>query len=308
MNIALAGNNPSIQLAPNRSSVSKNQDDAPMSANMVDKMVDKTYLGANYTASGVAGLGCGVGAFATSAPGAALKVTASLIHNLRKAETLGPNLTFLGCLAAAPIVFGATAIGLPVSMVVGGFKGASQVDSSKPRDFCTSQAGSAAYGKVSEGWKNTAESCVKGLEEFGAEKLQPGQKAFDIPIMATVKTVAMGAAGLAIGGIVGVVTAVASSVRESVGGIVSSFQDDTLNVAGKFVAATGAAIGGVVQGVTYGVGSAVTIAAGAVSSTWKNDSLVSGGKTIAEKSKNCIGAAFSPKATLTEEKPAQVEA
>jgi hypothetical protein len=308
MNIALAPNSPAIQLNTNRTNVSKNREDAPMSANMVDMMVDKTYLGANYTAASVSGAGCGIGAFATSAPGAALKTTVSLIQNLRKAEKLGPNLTFLGCLAAAPVVLGATAIGLPVSMIAGMVKGAGQVDSSKPRDFCISQAGSTAYSKVSEGWKNTAESCIRELNDFGAEKLEPGQKAFDIPIMATVKTVAMGAAGLAIGGIVGAVTAVASSVRESVSGVVHSFQDETLNIGGKFVAATGAAIGGVVQGVTYGIGSAVTIAAGAVSSTWKNDSLVSGGKTIAEKSKNCIGAAFSPKATLTEEKPAQTAA
>jgi hypothetical protein len=270
---------------------------------LVDQIIDKTYLTANFTASTLSGGVAGLGAFARSAAPATLSSTASLYKNLWKAETIGPNLKILGSLVAAPLMLAGGVLGLPVSLISGMYQGGDEVDSSKPRQFTIAQATKEGYTKTKEGWESLSKRAVEAFEEMGSEKLAEGEKPFDIPIIKSVKTLAIGATAAAIGGVAGVVSAIVSGLGQAGKGIVTSFGDESLNLGGKVIGSAGAVLGGAVHGLTYGLGTAVSVTGHGFAETWKKDSLVEGGKKVLSQAWNSVAAAAAPRSTLLQEKP-----
>ena len=270
---------------------------------MVDKIIDKTYLTANFTASTLSGGVAGLGAYARAAAPATLKSTASLYKNLWKAETIGPNLKILGSLVAAPLMLAGGVLGLPVSLIAGMYQGGDEVDSSKPRQFTIAQATKEGYGQTKAGWESVSKSAIEAFEEMGTEKLAEGEKPLDIPIIKSLKTLAIGATAAAVGGIAGVVSALVSTVRQVGAGIGNSFGDESLNLGGKLLGSAGAVLGGAVHGVTYGLTTALSVTGHGFAETWKKDSLVEGGQKVFNQAWNSLAASAAPRATLLQEKP-----
>jgi hypothetical protein len=269
---------------------------------VVDKIVDKTILSANFTASAISGGVGGLGAYARSIPGAALKTTGAFYSNLWKAETIGPNLKVIGSVVAAPVLVAGALVGLPVSLCTGLYRGAEQIDSSKPREFTIGAANHEGYGKTVSGWQRFTKSTTEGLAEMGNQKLGQGEKPFDIPLMKTAKTLAIGAAGVAVGGVAGVISAVVGTVRNAATGIAKAATDENLNVAGKVIAGVGAVLGGTIQGVSYGLASGVSILGNGIGKTWSDDSFFEGGKQIFTQAGKAIAASAAPRQVLLEER------
>ncbi len=273
---------------------------------MVDKIVDKTILGANYLGSTLSGGVGGLGAYASTAVQGAAGTTASAVANLWKAETIGPNLKILGTLAAAPVIAAGAVVALPVCAVAGMVHGARSVDSSQPRELTLGQAAVQGFEKTRSSLSHFVAETKDELREMGSRKLEPGQKPFDIPLIKTAKTLAMGAAAAAVGGVTGVVCAVVGSVRQVANGLGRALRDQNLNLPGKVIAGAGAVIGGAVQSVAFGAGSAVSILGQGVAETWKQDSMLRGGEAILKRAVASVQTAASPQAALLEEmKPRQ---
>lgn len=279
------------------------QGSEPKDPTLVERIVDKTILSANYMGSTLAGGVGGAGAFGRSVVGTTLGTTAAAFTNLWKTETIGPNLKILGSALVLPVAAAAVAISAPVSLVAGMIYGAREVDSSKPREFTVAQAGASGYGKTRSGWEKAAQGMKEGLTEWGNEKLEPGEKPVDIPLIKTAKTMAVGVAAAAVGGVAGAVCAVVSAGRQIGAGVAKAFTDQNLNLPGKVIAAAGAVVGGAVQGVTYGLASGVSILGTGISQTWKNDSLVQGSKAVVTHAAQSLKAAAAPHSTLLEEVP-----
>lgn len=270
---------------------------------MVDKIVDNTYRGANYTASGISGTLAGLGAYAVSAPGSAVKQTASIISNLWKTEVIGPNLKVIGTVAAAPLVLVGAAVGLPVSLISGLWNGLGEVDPEKPREFTIGAAAKAGFQDTRAGWTRFTEGVQETMNELGNEKLGEGEKPFDIPIIKTGKALAVGAAALAVGGAAGVVAAVLGAARESVVGAARSLTDDNLSIPARLFAAVGSVAGGVCHGAAYGFLTATGTTFSSIGTTWREDSLVEGAKNIVHRAASSVVGAVAPQSSMFQEKP-----
>ena len=274
----------------------------PPSTTMVDRIIDKTYLGANFTASTLSGGIAGVGAYVRSAPGSALSATASFYKNFLKTETIGPNLKIIGSVLALPVAGAATVLGLPVSLCVGMYQGADEVDSSKPRQFTIGQAAGEAYKVTREGWTDMAKSAIESFTEMGEAKLEPGEKPLDIPLIKTAKTLAVGAASVAIGGVAGVVSACVGTVRESLVGIGRALTDESLSIPAKVLASGAAVVGGAVHGVTYGLTTGLSVVGTGFKETWTKDSILQGSQKVVSNAYHSVAAAAAPGSTLLQEK------
>ncbi len=266
----------------------------PPDQSMVDKIIDNTYLGANYTASALSGAITGVGSFVYSAPIFTARSLGAVIPNLWKAETLGPNIKILGTVAAAPLLLAGAVVGLPVSLVSGIWNGVSEVDPSTPRQFTIGSAAQAGFVDTNNGWRGLTDGLVEDWKSLGEAKLSPGQKPLDIPIIKTVKTLLVGAAGAAVGGVTGVAAAALSGLREAGVGIVESVTDKNLGLLGKAHAAVGSVVGGVVHGATFGVGTAFGSLFVGLGETWRQDSLFGGLGSVLKHAKNTVFTAVAP--------------
>lgn len=273
--------------------------DAP-DKSLVERIVDKTILSANYLASGLSGGVAGAAAYGRSVLGTTGSTTASAVTNLWKAETVGPNLKVIGSIAAAPALVAFAALAFPVSVVAGIVHGVREVDPSKPRELTVGAAGVQGYAKTRGHWVEAESDMHRSFENLGNEKLAPGEKPIDIPLIKTGKTIAVGAASAAVGGVTGVVCAAVSTGRQVAVGVAKAATDDSLNLPGRVVAGAGAVIGGVVQGVTFGAASALGTLGQGIHETWKKDSLVEGGRAAIERAAMSVKAAASPESLLQE--------
>jgi len=270
---------------------------------LVDKIIDKTYLAANFTACTLSGGVAGLGAYARAAAPATLKATGSLYKNLWKAETIGPNLKILGSVVAAPLMVAGAVIGLPVSLIAGMYQGGDEVQSSKPRQFTIGAATAEGYTETKSGWESLSKSAIESFQEMGAEKLAEGEKPVDIPIIKSVKALAMGVTAAAVGGIAGVVSMVVSAGRQIGAGVLESLTDKSLNLGGKLLGSAGAVLGGAVHGLVYGAGTFVSVTGQGFSETWKKDSVVQGGTKVFGQAWNSVAASAAPQSTLLQERP-----
>lgn len=278
----------------------------PSSDNLVDRIIDKTYLSANYAASGLAGGAAGLGAYVTEGLSSAAKATGSAVKNIVKTEKYGPVLKTVA--ATASVVAGAvgTVLALPVSLALGVWEGTKPVDASTPRQFTVKQGIQEAYSDVGKGLDQFGKTIEGSMKELGDYKLKPGEKPIEIPLFRTAKTIALGVVGTVVGGVVGLATAVTSAVAETGKGIVDAWKDSRLNVGEKLVANATSVVGGAVHGVSYGVSSGLGIVRTAIGETWDKDSVAEGGSKLFSRAASSLKASVAPRSTLLEERPTNV--
>lgn len=271
---------------------------------LVDKIIDNTYLSANYAASGLTGAATGTAAFAVKGLPAAVTTAGSVLYNVAKTEKIGPTLKALSLVATVPLAAAATVLAAPVSLAAGIWYGAGVVDNGVPRQFTVSQAGEKAFSKVGGGLQSITQDIKKDMKELGEYKLAPGEKAIDIPLIKAGKTLIMGAIGAAIGGVAGVVSALTATASEAGRGVVNAFADEKLNVGEKLFAAGTSVVSAPVHGVLYGARTALGTLGGALSKTWDNDSLGKGAQSIYKNVTKGVSASVAPFTVLTQERQA----
>ena len=271
--------------------------------NIADRYNTSRTIG-NYTSGLVLGAAKEAVTTTLQAPRLAWEIT----ENLWQAETIGPNLKILGTLAAIP----AAALSIPCGPFYGAYQGVAAVadarhnygtDSVRPplkRDAATHYARSVTTDIGPEG---NDPKTMTGKWIQGLEKLAAGEKPVDIPIIKSVKSLAIGVTAAAVGGIAGAVTMIPSAGRHLGAGVVESLTDSSLGLGGKLLGTAGAVIGGAVHGVSYGVGTFASVTGQGFGETWKKDSVVEGGSRVFSQAWNSIAASVAPKGTLLKERP-----
>lgn len=176
---------------------------------------------ANYVSGAVVGAATETAASVVQAPRLAWEIA----ENLWQAETIGPNLKTLGTLAAIP----AAALSIPAAPLYGAFHGMSMVRHARhERDTPLVPDTSASVAREMTAPKEDGEArtmtgkLVKGLEEMGSAKLEPGEKPHDVPLLSpvfalvagTVSGVVAGSVGLVAGVVAGAITG-AKDVRDA---------------------------------------------------------------------------------------------
>jgi hypothetical protein len=173
-------------------------------------------------ANGATGLVLGAATGAISGVVRAPQVAYEFAENMIQAETIGPNLKVLATLAAVPV----GALSAVASPFVQAFR-----DSSMVSDVHYDQAGplkqDAMAGYIDKKFSTENPSFSKGivqdLEEFGAKKLDEGEKPYDVPILSPFFSVAGGVISGAISGVVGLVGGLAAGMlttgKEAVGAV-----------------------------------------------------------------------------------------
>ena len=305
MNISSA--RPQIKTAVAAKQQPAQKSEAPKSDadSMVEKIVDNTYLSANFAASGLTGAFSGTGAFVTTGLPETVKTGASILYNVARTEKIGPTLKTLALAAAIPVTAVGAAIAAPVSLLAGIWQGAGEVDSQIPRQFTVGQAAKEAYTEVRGGIKDFAGGVKEEMKELGDYKLKPGEKAIDIPLIQLGKTLIMGAVGAAVGGIAGAVSAIASTASEAGRGVVNAFTDSKLNVGEKLFAAGTSVVSAPIHGALYGARTTLGTFGNALATTWDKDSMTEGARGIFNNSVDGMAAAFAPETVLTMERPKQ---
>jgi hypothetical protein len=279
--------------------------DKRSSDTIVERIVDKTYLSANYAASGLAGAFSGAGAYVTGGLPETLKTTGSMVKNIVKTEKYGPGLKAVAATAAVAGGVVGGVLAAPVSLVWGAFEGTGPVDSNVPRQFTVGQGAKEAYRDVKGGLNKFGAGIREEMEELGNYKLKPGEKPIEIPLVRAGRTIIMGAVGAVIGGAVGIVTAASSAVSETFKGIGSALTDDRLNIAEKGFSAVNSVIGGAVHGLSYGVRSGLATFGKTVEASWEKESIVASGKAMFAEASTSLAASVAPRKTLLEEKAAK---
>lgn len=147
-----------------------------------------------------------------------------IAENLWQAETLGPNIKFLGTLAAVP----AAALNIVAAPLYGAFKGASQalqagreVKDVLPKDSAAEYTNTRFNGDK-EDTQSLTGRWMESLEELGSKKLEPGEKKFDIPVLSPVFSIIGGVISGGISGVVGLVAGLGAGLltagKEAVAG------------------------------------------------------------------------------------------
>ncbi len=269
---------------------------------IVEQIVDKTYLSANYAASGLAGAFSGTAGYVTGGLPETFKVTGSMLKNIVKTEKYGPVLKTVAATAgvAASLVGGV--IAAPVSLIWGAVEGTGPIDHKVPRQFTVGEGAKEAYSDVKGGLTKFGSGIREELEELGNYKLKEGERPIEIPLIRAAKTIVMGAVGAVVGGVVGLATAAAATVTETAKGIGAAFTDDRLNIGEKVFSGAASVIGGAAHGVSYGVRSGLATFGNTVATTWDKDSVGLGGKTLFMEAGVSLAASVAPRATLLEER------
>lgn len=294
-NNAIANRNYTLSAAPTEKKGS--------SDTIVERIIDKTYLSANYAGSGLAGAVSGSAAWVTGGVPETFRTTGSAVKNILKTEKYGPVLK--GVAATGALLAGAVggALAAPVAFVWGAFEGTRPVDNAVPRQFTIGQGAKEAYSDVKGGLNKFGAGIREDMEELGNYKLKPGEKRIEIPLVRTLSTVVMGAVGAVVGGAVGIVTAATSAVTEAAKGIGAAFTDDRLNIAEKVFSSATSVVGGAAHGLSYGVRSGFATFGKTVEATWDKESPIAGAKKMFAEAGTSLAASVAPRKTLLEEKP-----
>lgn len=250
-------------------------DTSSVTQKIVDATVDKTLAGTDRFSGMLAGIGTSTVGYLGKLPSVAAHGVESL-YNLQQAEVIGPNIKVVAGILSPVIVAGAVVaagVGLAASVVSGAVRGLSAHDSDKPRDFTIGKAVDNSWNKVRSTMDDISSGMVKGSGEVRAEKLAEGQDPWDIPLPPfgrTAKTIAATVAGVVIGGIGGLATAVAVTGKEAWGGLKQAVTKigttDSLAGLATMVAAP-------VTGVLHGASKVFTTPVAAAAVAWKEKSL-----------------------------------
>lgn len=242
---------------------------------IVEATVDKTLAGTDRVSGMLAGMASSTAGYLGKLPSVAAAGTRSAV-NLIQAETIGPNIKVVAGLLSPVIVGGALAaagVGLIGSVLTGAVRGFCAHDSEKPREFTIGKAVDTSWSKVRGSMDNLSTDMLEGSGRVKAEKLAEGQDPWDLPLPPfgrTAKTMAATVAGVLIGGVGGVATAIAVTGREAWNGVkkaVTKF--GTTESLGGLAAVAAAPVTGVLHGASKVFSTPVAAAAVA----WKEKSL-----------------------------------
>jgi hypothetical protein len=267
--------NPPVRLQAGAPPSQSANDAASVTQRIVDATVDKTLAGTDRLSGGLSGLVTGAGAYISKLPSAA-KDGAQSVVNLVQAETIGPNIKVIAGLASpvlAGLAIAGAGIGLVISAGAGFFTGVTAHDAEKPREFTIGKAVGEAWNGTRKAVDEMGDSAVKATQEVRAEKLGEGEDPWDIPLPPfgrTAKTMAATVAGLAIGGIGGVATVIATTAKGAWGGLKHIVTDFSPADA---LAGVGAILASPVTGILEGASKVLTTPVAAAAVAWKEKSL-----------------------------------
>lgn len=254
-------------------------DTTSVTQKIVDATVDKTLAGTDRVSGMLAGTVTSTVGYMTKLPSVAAHSAKSAL-NLIQAETIGPNIKVIAGLLS-PVILGvgvaAAGIGLVGSVLSGAARGFSAHESDKPRDFTIGKAVDTSWTKVRKTMDDLSNDMVTGSAEIKAKKLAEGEDPWDIPLPPfgrTAKTIAATVAGVVIGGVGGVATAIATMGKEAWSGV------KQLSLAGL-----GTVIASPVTGVLHGASKVFTTPVAAAAVAWKEKSL---GGAIKAAGKECF--------------------
>ena len=202
MDIQLTGSR--LATAPPPQPAGNRQKEVKPEVESVADAYDSSRSLGNYVSGFVVGAATETLTAAAQSPRLAWKIA----ENMWKAETIGPNLKTIGTIAAVP----GAALSVVAAPVVGAFRGLAMAASHRHegagplrQDASVGVAHDLA-GPASAGEPLTfSGQLAKELDEFGARKLEPGRKPFDVPLLSPVFALTGGALSGAIGGSVGLV-------------------------------------------------------------------------------------------------------
>ncbi|MBX3170327.1 MAG: hypothetical protein KF760_23175 [Candidatus Eremiobacteraeota bacterium] len=242
-------------------------DTTSVTQKIVDATVDKTLAGTDRVSGMLAGMATSTVGYLGKLPSVAAHGARSAL-NLIQAETIGPNIKVVAGLLSPVILAGATAaagIGLVGSVLSGAVRGFSAHEADKPRDFTIGKAVDTSWTKVRKTMDNLSTDMLEGSAEIKAKKLAEGEDPWDLPLPPfgrTAKTMAATVAGVLIGGVGGVATAIATMGKEAWNGV------KQLSLGGL-----GAAVASPVTGILHGASKIVTTPIAAAAVAWKEKSL-----------------------------------
>lgn len=275
-----------VQRPVQTQSQAENRSPQSITDRIIDATVDKTLAGTDRLAGAVSGLATGATAYLSKMPNLAANVVKSA-HNLFQAEKIGPNIKFVAALAT-PLIAGLAVAGAGLGLVIaagaGAVSGFQAHNADKPREFTIDQAVSKAWSQSREAVSEFGSDMVKSSQEVRDISVKPGDKLWDIPLppfARSAKTVAATVAGLAMGGVGGIATAVATSGKE----IVNAPKDMPENWnTNDFIGAAGSILAAPVTGLVHGLSKVVTTPIAAAATAWKADSLTQALKAGASES------------------------
>lgn len=251
------------------------QDASSITKRIVDATVDATLAGTDRVAGTLSGAGTASVAYAGKLP-FMVKSAAQATADLIKAETIGPNIKVLAGLAS-PLLVGlgmaGAGLGLVTSVAAGAVSGFQAHKADKPREFTINQAVDKAWSQTRNAIDESANSLLESTGELREKKLAEGEDPWDIPLPPfgrTAQTMAATVAGIAIGGVGGVVTALTTTARE----IWNGAKQFVANPGGKEAfGALGTVVGAPVTGLVHGVQKVLTTPVEAAAVAWKEKSL-----------------------------------
>ncbi len=168
-----------------------------------------------------------------------LPLAGSIVKNLWKAETIGPNLKVLGTLAALP--------GAGLSIVAAPFAGAGKGASaarksmradSEPLTKDTSNQVTELRFPKGEPSQSMSSKFMRELNEFGNKKLEDGEKPFDVPILSPIFSLAGGVVSGVISGVAGAVVGLTAGTLTGVKEFGRSVMDTEKSVGERAIRAT----------------------------------------------------------------------
>ena len=262
-------------------------DTTSITQQIVDATVDKTLAGTDRVSGMLAGMATSTVGYLGKLPSVAAHGAKSAL-NLVQSEVIGPNIKVVAGLLSPVILGGALAaagVGLVGSVLSGAARGFSAHESDKPRDFTIGKAVDTSWTKVRKTMDNLSNDMVTGSAEVKAKKLAEGEDPWDIPLPPfgrTAKTIAATVAGVMIGGIGGIATAIATTGKEAWSGL------KQLSLAGL-----GTVIASPVTGVLHGASKVFTTPVAAAAVAWKEKSLGGAIKAAGKESFDTTPGRFS---------------
>lgn len=258
-----------------------------MTERIVKATVDNTLAGTDRFAGSISGMGAGAAAYLSKLP-AMVSGGVRSASNLFHAETIGPNIKVLAGLASpliAGLAIAGAGIGLVVAVGTGAVKGFTAHEADKPRQFTLNQAVGNSWNSVRGGTDATIASAVEDTRATRERKLAPGEDPWDIPLPPfgrTAQTAAATVAGIVVGGLGGLTTALVSTARGAWSGLkqIAGFQG-----AGESLAGLGTLVGAPVTATLDGVSKLFTTPVKAAAVAWKE-------KSLSKAVKAAVGEAF----------------
>ncbi len=242
---------------------------------IVEATVDKTLAGTDRFAGAVSGFATGSAAYLSKMPGLAADGVKSAL-NLFQAEKIGPNIKVVSVLASrliAGLAVAGAGLGLVVAAGAGVVNGFTTHNAEKPREFTIDQAVSKVWNQTRSSVEEIGQSAIQSSQEVKEIEVKPGDELWDIPLppfARTGKTVAATVAGLALGGVGGLATAVATTFQEAWNGLKEIPKDFSLQ---KLAAGVGSLVAAPFTGVIHGLSKVVSTPIAAAGTAWRADSL-----------------------------------